>query len=543
MSLKARKELCESIKDRYRSSRRKEKKNILDEFASATGYHRKHAIRKLGRNVVIKKAAPRPPRAPRLHTRDVQEALFTVWKAANCICTKRLIPYLPTFVESLERHGHLNLEHGTKRLLLSLSAATADRILYRYRHAGSAPPKARAPGNPTLKTLIPVRTFDDWTENRPGYVEADLVWHCGSYAGGAFVNSFVLTDVETGWTECFALLYRDAEFVIRAFKEARNRFPFPVLGLDTDNGTEFITYKMLQYCKDNRIKFTRSRPWKKNDQCFIEQKNGHIVRRLIGYERFEGLAATRVLTELYKVIRLYVNFFQPSMRLLSKSRMGAKTYRKYDVPRTPYDRILTSENVTKRNKQKLRREYRRLDPVLLLSEIERLQNKLWSFANKEVGLRAKRGNRTPNDLISYGEAGGDGHAAKSANELILPVVNEQEAQPKRTYRKSRNKRKTCVHWWKSHADAFESAWTDITGWLEDTPYLATTIILERLQTAYPDTYPDNKLRTLQRRVKAWRLRQLERPEYEFSCGDSLPDADTIELVVHWENDTGSKSLR
>ena len=532
MSLKARNELCESITDRYRSSRRREKKKILDEFASAAGYTRKHAIRKLGRNPVKTKAPPRAPRAPRLYTLDVQEALFTVWKAANCICTKRLIPYLPTFVESLQRHGHLDLDPDTKRLLLSLSAATADRILYRFRHAGSAPPRARAPGNPILKTLIPVRTFEDWTENRPGYVEADLVWHSGTYAGGAFVNSFVLTDVETGWTECLALLYRDAEFVISAFKEARNRFPFPVLGLDTDNGSEFITHKLYQYCKDENIKFTRSRPWKKNDQCFIEQKNGHIVRRLIGYERLEGLAATRVLSELYKVIRLYVNFFQPSMRLLSKSRMGAKTYRKYDVPRTPYDRVLLSINVTKGRKQKLQRAYRKLDPVRLLSEIERLQDKLWSYASKEIAMRSKRSDFMPSDLRSYGEVSGDGQAAGSAAALMLPEISEQAARPKRTYRKAKNKRKTCVHWWKSHADAFESAWPKITGWLDDTPYLASDVILARLQRAYPNTYPDNKLRTLQRRVKAWRLEQLERPEHEFSSGDSLPNVETIELVVH-----------
>jgi len=509
----------------------------------ATGYHRKHAIRKLGRNVVKKKAAPRPPRPPRLYTHDVQEALLTVWKAANCICTKRLIPYLPTFVDSLERHGHFNLDAATKRLLLSMSAATADRILYRFRHGGAAPVKTYSSGNPALKTMIPVRTFEDWTENRPGYVEADLVWHCGSYAGGAFVNSFVLTDVKTGWTECFALLYKDAEFVISAFKEARNRFPFPVLGLDTDNGSEFITHKLYQYCKDENIKFTRSRPWKKNDQCFIEQKNGHIVRRLIGYERYEGLAATRVLSELYKVIRLYVNFFQPSMRLLSKSRMGAKTYRKYDVPRTPYDRVLLSNNVTKRRKQKLQRAYRKLDPVRLLSEIERLQDKLWSYASKEITMRSKRSDFMPSDLRSYGEVSGDGQAAGSAAVLLLPEISEQAARPKRTYRKTKNKRKTCVHWWKAHADAFEGAWPKITGWLDDTPYLATTIILERLQAGYPGKYPDNKLRTLQRRVKAWRLEQLERPEYEFSCGDSLPNVETIELVVHCQNYSGSKSLR
>ncbi len=192
MSLTARRELCDSIKERYRRSPRKEKKKILDEFASATEYHRKHAIRTLGRDSVNKKpAALRPPRPPRLYNEDVQEALVTVWKAANCICSKRLVPYLPTFVESLERHGHLSLDADTRRLLLSMSTSTADRILYRIRHAGATRPAQRTGSSPTLKKLIPVRTFDDWTENRPGYLEADLVWHCGAYSGGAFVNSFV----------------------------------------------------------------------------------------------------------------------------------------------------------------------------------------------------------------------------------------------------------------------------------------------------------------------------------------------------------------
>lgn len=202
-----------------------------------------------------------------------------------------------------------------------------------------------------LKKLIPVRTFDDLTENRPGYLEGDFVWHCGAYAGGSFVNSFVLTDVETGWTECFALLYKDADSVIKAFKQARALFPFEIRGLDTDNGPEFITYKLYEYCQNERITFTRSRPWKKNDQCFVEQKNGLAIPDRQSFAASSVMNAlrvrtpARVLTELYQVIRLYVNFFQPSMRLLSKSRMGAKTFRLYDEPRTPYDWILGSDRI------------------------------------------------------------------------------------------------------------------------------------------------------------------------------------------------------
>ena len=439
MSLRARKELCESIRERYQLSPRKEKKKIPDEFTSATGYHRKHAIRTLRRREVKKRpVALRPVRPPRRYHSDVQEALVTVWKAANRICSKRRVPYLPTFVESLERHGYLDLDSGTRRLLLSMSAATVDRILYSARHQGAARERPRANGSPTLKAMIPVRTFDDWTENRLGYIEADLLWHCGADAGGSFVNSFVLTDVVTGWMECFALLYKDAEFVFHAFKEARSRFPFPILGLDTDKGSEFITHKLYNYCQAERITFTRSRPWKKNDQCFIEQKNGHVVRRLIGYERFEGLAPARVLGELYKVIRLYVNYFQPSMRLLSKSRHGAKTHRLYDAARTSYDRILTSENITKRIKRKLTREYQRLDSVHLLSEIERLQDELWSYAHKEIRMRSKRAYLACNDLWQYAAASGDGLELGSDSEPTMELpANDSPASPKRTYCKSK----------------------------------------------------------------------------------------------------------
>ncbi len=269
-----------------------------------------------------------------------------------------------------------------------------------------------------------------------------------------------------------------------------------------------------------------------------------MVRRLVGYERFEGLAPAHTLSELYKVIRLYVNFFQPSMRLLSKSRLGAKTHRVYDAARTPYDRVLLSEEVPERVKRKLRREYRRLDPVELLSRIEGLQDELWSYAHREIGMRSKRSNSTPNDLRAIRTAHGDGIESypEYGSTLELSIADEA-VRPKRTYRKSKRKRKkAAVHWWRSHTDAFEGDWEQITSWLDETPYLAATIILERLQVAYPLKYPSNKLRTLQRRVKAWRHEQLERPKHEFSTGDSLPDADTIELVVHCESRTGNESL-
>jgi len=258
-----------------------------------------------------------------------------------------LVPYLPTFVEALERQGHLNITDDTRSRLLSISSATVDRILYKKRHGGAPRSKSSTRRGSLLKHQIPVRTFTDWNETRPGFLEADCVAHCGSSMGGTFIQSLVLTDILTGWIECILLLYKDMEFVVRAFDEVRKRFPFPIFGLDTDNGSEFITHKLLNYCLEEKITFTRSRPWKKNDQCFVEQKNWQVVRHLVGYDRFEGMAPARILSELYQVIRLYENFFQPSMRLISKSRNGAKVHRKYDQARTPYDRILTSEFVTR----------------------------------------------------------------------------------------------------------------------------------------------------------------------------------------------------
>ena len=544
MSLKARQELCDSIRERYRASGKKEKKKILDEFAAAAGYHRKHAIRVLNREKA-KKLVPvlRRSRPPRIYTPDVQEALETVWKAADRICSKRLAPYIGTFVKSLERHGHLRLAPESRRRLLSMSAATMDRILYGVRHAGTPRPQSFPSGCPTLKAKIPVRTFDDWNETGPGYVEADLVCHCGNYAGGSFINSLVLTDVETGWTECLPLLYKDADFVLKAFKDARSRFPFPIRGLDTDNGSEFITHKLFEYCLGEGITFTRSRPWKKNDQCFVEQKNGHVVRRLIGYDRYEGLGPAHVLDQLYKVIRLYVNFFQPSMRLLSKSRNGARTHRLYDEARTPYERILTSAKVPRRIKTNVRRQYRGLDPVVLLAEIQRLQDELWRYAHQDISMRSHQSNITRNDLqkYAYAAAGGDGQEPGSGSEETpQQKVSKPTTPPNRTYRKSKKRKR--VRWWKTQVDAFEDVWDQVKSWLDETPYLATTILLERLQAEHPGKYPDNKLRTLQRRVKAWRLKQIEEPEGRFGAGDSLPDLDQIELVIKFGTEIGNESV-
>ncbi len=534
MSLAARRELADSLQERYSSAGRHEKAKILDEFTAATSYSRKHAIALLRKSNRSPTTGPaKRPRRSRLYTEEVREALVTVWETSNRLCSKRLVPYLPTFLRVLERFGHVKLDPQTRQRLLQISPATVDRLLYEKRHGRARSLVATRRGT-LLKHQIPVRTFTDWNDDRVGFLEADSVAHCGSSMGGTFLNTFVLTDIKSGWTECVALLYKDQDFVVRALADVRRRFPFPIRGLDTDNGSEFITHQMYEYCRREQITFTRSRPYKKNDQCFIEQKNGQIVRRLVGYDRYEGMEAARVMAELYSVIRLYVNFFQPSMRLLSKSRIGSKTKRVYDTPRTPYDRVLTSEEVSGAGKARLRRQYRTLDPVMLLETIRRLQDELWTYGYSELPVR--RG-KTPSDPAEM--------QVDFVPEPESPASDEENREYHKTRRrhKKHKKHKSFDHWWRTHPDDFKDVWSECEAELEKQPNLAATIVLERLQARHPGQYDNSKLRTLQRRVRAWRIARMNVPLPRAPRGDFLPDLDQIELVVNYQTSPAAETLR
>lgn len=255
------------IAPRYREASAPIKEVILDEFVAATGYARKYAIRLLNHPAEQKRIITRT--RPALYGPEVQNALHLAWTAANHICTKRLMPFLPTLVESLERQGISTTRAGT-----------------------------------LLKKQIPIRTFQDWNETTPGFMEADLVAHCGTQVDGSYLFTLTLTDVATGWTECLPLLARGQEPVIAALKRARQLLPFPLLGIDTDNGGEFINMELATYCEQEHLAFTRGRPRKSNDQCYVEQKNGQIVRQVVDYDRFSGELAYRQLTELYRALRL-----------------------------------------------------------------------------------------------------------------------------------------------------------------------------------------------------------------------------------------------
>jgi hypothetical protein len=366
MSLKTRQELLLCIAPRYNAAAKAEKQKILDEFTAVTGYHRKYANRLLkhyeANPATAKPSAPqRQPDRRRKYDDDVKNALIVVWETASQICSKRLVPFLPQLVDALERHGHLNLSQETRAKLLAMSAATVDRLLADVRRAKKGGASATSSRTSLLKQQVSIRTFADWDDVQPGYMEADLVAHCGTNVSGSFLCTLTMTDVVTSWTECQALLFRSQATVVRAISELSAQLPMPLLGLDTDNGSEFLNNGLLAYCTQHDIDFTRCRAYKKNDQCFVEQKNGAIVRRFIGYDRFEGVDACQILTELYRYLRLYINFFQPSLKLIAKQRQGSRVVKKYDQAKTPYQRVLIAENIAATTKEALKAQFAELN--------------------------------------------------------------------------------------------------------------------------------------------------------------------------------------
>jgi integrase-like protein len=265
--------LLRHIAPAYHQASRAQKQHILEEFVNATGYARKYALWLL--NHVEEVFAP-PATLRRRYEPEVEEALVLVWKTLNRICTKRLIPFLPDMLETLEEQGHIQLSQEHRSQLLSMSAATADRLLqaHRYTHPHGLP---TTKAGPMLKQQIPIRTYAQWDEAKPGFLEVDLVAHCGGRLQGGCLYTITLTDVATGWTECLPLLNRGREAVLAALRRARASFPFPILGLDTDNGGEFINEEVADFCVREQITFTRGRPYEKRDQCFVEQKNGVVL--------------------------------------------------------------------------------------------------------------------------------------------------------------------------------------------------------------------------------------------------------------------------
>lgn len=501
LDLQTRRALLKQMAARYQEASAAKKRLLVDELTHTTGYHRTYTQWLLNHSEQVLETGVRHPRSPRYGS-DVVDALVQVWNANNRKCSKCLIPFLPTLLDSLERHGHLHLTDACRALLLSMSAATADRLLRAARTQDLHGISTTRAGT-LLKQQIPIRTFQQWNETQPGFVEADLVAHCGVDRGAGFAGGFVytltMTDVATGWTECLPLLYQSPETVLAAIERARSLFPFPLLGIDTDNGGEFINTLLVSYCDQEHLTFTRGRPRVKNDQCFVEEKNRTIVREVVGYDRFVGEQAYRQLEELYRALRLYVNCFQPSMKLLSKQRHGKKLSLCYDPAKTPLQRLLLSGILPTHMQQELNEVALALDPIRLLEHVQQIQQTLFHCA-VEANPFVSPAVVVPLRVFAVEQCTPGGLAKKSSlapSRGVPTLYQEQE------------KRKRVLGWRRTHNDPFAGEWEQIVSWVQAHPERSSGDIFRELQRLSPGRYQPLQIRTLQRGMRTIRAILLE----------------------------------
>ncbi len=367
-----------SLRKRYAKATKKQRAQILDEFVATTQYHRKHASAVLTGK---RKRAPRPIRRPRntIYTAEDAYALEQLSDLFDGINSKLLRGAMDQELDHLYTSKFLRISRDGYRRLKRISPASIDRL--RARHGGRAgghKSRSRTKPGTLLKHQIPIRTWADWDEDKPGFTEMDLVAHDGGNPRGEHAWTLDFTDIKTGWTECAVSRNKAQKHVFDALRAVQRRLPFLLLGIDSDNGSEFINDELWRYCDQNRITFTRGRPGHKNDNPHIEQKNWSVVRRFVGDLRIDTPAQLERLAELYEVLHYYVNFFMPVMKLKEKVHIGSKVKRVYDTPQTPYARVLVSPDVPPKVKTRLRVIYKQLDVVQLKQQIDQLLDWLWA---------------------------------------------------------------------------------------------------------------------------------------------------------------------
>ncbi len=358
------------LRKRYRQATKKQCGRILDEFVETTGYHRKHAIA-----LLRGKRCHRNPKIPISHPRRrvylAEDKRTLLWLAAlfDQISSKRLRVAMTVELDHLRQRGHLPVSAACFKRLKIISPSTMDRFRRAEHRVVKGRPGGTKPGT-LLKAQIPIRTFADWDDKRPGFTELDLVQHEGGNPSGFFACTLDVTDVSTGWTEMRAVPSKAQKHVFAALEHIRGDLPFPLLGIDSDNGEEFINDELWRYCTDQHLTFTRGRVGRKNDNAFVEQKNWSVVRRLVGYGRYDTQHQVNQLNALYALYRLYVNHFLPVQKLVAKVRKGGQVKKVFDDPKTPYQRVLDSPQVSLNDKRKLRAIHAKLDVVRLKRQID-----------------------------------------------------------------------------------------------------------------------------------------------------------------------------
>ena len=348
---------------------------MLDEFTKTTGYDRKHA----GKLIRGKyRYAIKPIKRPRKKRYDLLDAivLAKVCELLDWINAKRIQPQIGVAIDSLVKEGLLTDLPTLRKKLVQISPATIDRLLKTHKKRPVGKGRSYTKPGTLLKTQIPIRTFADWKENKVGFFEIDLVGHEGGNARGDFAFTLDFADVKVQWTEQIAVRNKAQIHVFAGIKTIRGRLPYPLLGYDSDSGSEFINHQLYRYSIQEKITFTRGRSGKKNDNAYVEEKNDSVVRRWVGYGRYDTQEQVNVLNELYRILRLYTNFFFPVMKLKEKERVGSKVIKRYDKPTTPYQRILRAKDVSKEVKDRLRNQYKALNLVHLKRQIDEILKRL-----------------------------------------------------------------------------------------------------------------------------------------------------------------------
>ena len=374
-------EYAATVRPRYGKARKKEKGRMLDEFCQTTGMHRKAAVRLLKGGDRLAAAPPRSGR-PRRYGPEVTQVLVKVWEAGDRMCGKLLVAVLPTLVESLERHGEMRLDACVRDALTSMSAATIDRQLKGWRKRLGRQPRRPSSAATGLKAQIPIRTWGEWGGVEPGSVQGDLVLHCGESTEGFYLTTLTLVDVATGWTEVEPIFGIVMNRVGSGIEAAARRLPVPLRELHTDNGSEFINHELYDWCRKRKVRFTRGRGYRKNDQAYVEQRNWLAVRRTVGYDRYSSKQGLAALHRLYALTRLQLNFLRPVRKLAGKERRGSRTYKFYDTPRTPYQRLLEAGVLSEAKASLLRKQYLAINPAELQRRIELALRAVWACTER-----------------------------------------------------------------------------------------------------------------------------------------------------------------